>query len=223
VLFLHGDYDMKKIDKENERTAKDMIRSVLEKSKNPCVFFSGGKNSLVLLNYSKEYGPQDLSVIYVDTGLEFPEVQSYMEKIKKLWKLNLIIIKPEEEFNEHAKKNECSCEHQKKEIFLRILLQKKYDCILIGDTSESHDSISTAESTHPDLISVIFKPLLSFTRSDIWDTIRTYNLPYCSLYDKGYQKIDCVSCSTKNQVTENTLIQDDEEIIKEKLKKLGYL
>ena len=221
--FSSRDYDMTQINNEKEAKAIDIIRSALVKSKNPCVCFSGGKNSLVLLNYLIEYGPSDLSVIYIDTGSEFPEVQSYIKKVKKLWKLNLIIVKSEEQFNETPKKNDCSCNYRKEETLVRILSQRNYDCVLIGDTSESLTSLSNTVITYPELLSVIVKPLFQFTSNDIWNHIREHNLPLCSLYEKGYQKIDCVSCSRMNQIAENTLIQDDEEIIKEKLKKLGYL
>ncbi|MCJ7424014.1 phosphoadenosine phosphosulfate reductase family protein [Candidatus Bathyarchaeota archaeon] len=214
---------MTMINKDKEIKAIDIIRSALAKSKNPCLCFSGGKNSLVLMNYLIEHGPPDLLIIYIDTGLEFPEVQSYIQKMKKLWKLNLIVVKPEEQFNETPKNNDCPCDHRKKETIVRILSQKNYDCVFIGDTSESLTSLSNAVISYPELLSVIVKPLFQFTSNDIWNHIREHNLPHCSLYEKGYQKIDCVSCSHRNKIPENTLIQDDEEIIKEKLKKLGYL
>ena len=175
------------------------------------------------MNFLRQCGPSDLSVIHIDTDLEFPEVQSYIQKMKKLWKLNLITVKCEGCINKITNENDCSCEHRKKEEFVKILSQKNYDCILIGDTSESDKSLSDVVVSHPELSSVIVKPLFQFTSNDIFDYIRINNLPRCSLYEKGYQKIDCVLCSRKNQVEENTLKQDDEEIIKEKLKKLGYL
>jgi phosphoadenosine phosphosulfate reductase len=216
-------YNMTKIDTEKERNAIDIIRSAIVKSKNPCICFSGGKNSLVLLNYLKEYGPSDLSVIYIDTGSEFPEVQSFIQKMKKLWKLNLIIVKPEEQFNETKKNNDCPCNHRKIETLVRILSQRNFDCVFIGDTSESHTFLSNLALSNSELVSIFVKPLFQFTSDDIWDIIREYNLPHCSLYEKGYQKIDCLLCSPINHIAENTLKQDDEEIIKEKLKKLGYL
>jgi phosphoadenosine phosphosulfate reductase len=215
---------MTKINTEKERDAIDIIRSAIVKSKNPCMCFSGGKNSLVLLNYLKKYGPSDLSVIYIDTGSEFPEVQSFIQKMKKLWKLNLINVKPENQFNETTKNNDCTCVHRKKETLVRILSQRNFDCVFIGDTSESHTSLSNAGISHPELLSVLVKPLFQFTSNDIWNNIREYNLPHCSLYEKGYQKIDCVSCYILHNNTDVTnKNKDDEVLIKEKLKKLGYL
>ena len=37
-------------------------------------------------------------------------------------------------------------------------------------------------------------PILDFTHDDIWEYIRTHNLPYCSLYDEGFKRIGCVLC-----------------------------
>lgn len=48
-------------------------------------------------------------------------------------------------------------------------------------------------------------PLLHWTEQEIWDYIKMRNLPYCSLYDKGFKRIGCVLCpmqSRKNKLIE---------------------
>jgi phosphoadenosine phosphosulfate reductase len=43
-------------------------------------------------------------------------------------------------------------------------------------------------------------PLLEWTSSDIWGHIRNHGLPYCSLYDEGWDRIGCVVCPFENDV-----------------------
>jgi phosphoadenosine phosphosulfate reductase len=67
-------------------------------------------------------------------------------------------------------------------------------------------------------------PTEQFQPDDIWQYIHAYNLPYCSLYDTGHTMVDCKPCSHIDEARQkNSLMPDEEEHIKEKLKKLGYL
>ncbi len=40
----------------------------------------------------------------------------------------------------------------------------------------------------------ILCPILYWTESDVWQFIRSHNMPYCSLYDEGYTRLGCVGC-----------------------------
>lgn len=37
-------------------------------------------------------------------------------------------------------------------------------------------------------------PILDWTSDDVWEYIRTNEIPYCSLYDEGYSRIGCIMC-----------------------------
>ena len=37
-------------------------------------------------------------------------------------------------------------------------------------------------------------PIIDWTDQDVWDYIRSRNLPYCSLYDEGKTRIGCIMC-----------------------------
>jgi phosphoadenosine phosphosulfate reductase len=37
-------------------------------------------------------------------------------------------------------------------------------------------------------------PIIDWTSKDVWEYIKTYNLPYCSLYDEGFKRLGCVLC-----------------------------
>lgn len=41
---------------------------------------------------------------------------------------------------------------------------------------------------------IIINPIIDWSESDVWDFIRENNLPYCSLYDEGFERLGCIGC-----------------------------
>lgn len=58
------------------------------------VAFSGGKDSLVVLDLVRQVDPA-APVVWFDSGLDFPEVPLYIEQLAHQWQLNLSIITAE--------------------------------------------------------------------------------------------------------------------------------
>ncbi len=68
---------------------------------------------------------------------------------------------------------------------------------------------------HRTLDKTFIRPIIEFTNSDIWQFIREYDLPYCSLYDEGvkrkgygkgyFKRLGCVLCPFSRQVELETL------------------
>lgn len=40
----------------------------------------------------------------------------------------------------------------------------------------------------------ILNPIIDWEDEDVWEFIKTYNIPYCSLYDQGYKRLGCIGC-----------------------------
>ena len=59
---------------------------------NVYVSFSGGKDSTVLLNIARSLFP-DIKAVYVDTGLEYPEVKEFIREFE-----NVDVIRPKMSF-----------------------------------------------------------------------------------------------------------------------------
>lgn len=36
--------------------------------------------------------------------------------------------------------------------------------------------------------------IIDWTTQEVWEFIKTYNVPYCELYDKGYTRLGCIGC-----------------------------
>lgn len=62
------------------------------------VSFSGGKDSTVLLTIARQCFP-DIEAVFVDTGLEYPEIRAYVKTFD-----NVTIIRPKMRFDEVIKK-----------------------------------------------------------------------------------------------------------------------
>jgi len=75
------------------------------------VFWSGGKDSTVVLHLALNEWNGDFIPVFVDTGITIPETIRYVKRISKLWNLRLKIIKPKIDFwNEVIK---CGFPHHK--------------------------------------------------------------------------------------------------------------
>ncbi|MCK4353753.1 MAG: phosphoadenosine phosphosulfate reductase family protein [Dehalococcoidia bacterium] len=77
--------------------------------------------------------------------------------------------------------------------------------------------------------------ILHFTERDIWNTIKSYNIPYCSLYEIGYRSLGARTSSNPGKVGVPAWEQDiehvperagrrqDKEKAMERMRQLGYM
>ena len=93
-------HDLQALPLEEKVTlTKLRVTEAYEYSKGNCyVSFSGGKDSTVLLMICRELYP-DMKAVFVDTGLEFPEVKKHVKSFD-----NVEIIRPEMSFREVLEK-----------------------------------------------------------------------------------------------------------------------
>jgi phosphoadenosine phosphosulfate reductase len=62
--------------------------------------------------------------------------------------------------------------------------------VLNDDNEESRRMVEQCYRTQKTLLN----PIVDWLDEDVWEFIRTYNLPYCSLYDEGFKRLGCVGC-----------------------------
>jgi phosphoadenosine phosphosulfate reductase len=79
------------------------------------------------------------------------------------------------------------------------------------------------------------RPILHFTEKDLWDTYAAFNIPYCSLYERGYRSLGAKTTSLISiegvpawkQDLENTEERagrrQDKEQAMERMRQLGYM
>lgn len=62
--------------------------------------------------------------------------------------------------------------------------------ILVNDNEESRRTIESCFRRHK----TVLNPIIDWEDEDVWEFIRTYNVPYCELYDQGFERIGCIGC-----------------------------
>jgi len=50
------------------------------------------------------------------------------------------------------------------------------------------------QTCYKDGTKTYFSPIIDWTTRDVWEFIRRENIPYCSLYDEGFERLGCVLC-----------------------------
>ena len=211
---------------EKTKQTKEIIKEALFRAKVPFVGFTGGKDSLVTLHLLKEVSKGPLSVLFIDTSAHFSEIYHFIEKMQKLWRFNLVIEKNEEALGLiKVAKDKAECCYQLKTQVLRNSIKKyEIDYLFTGLRREEEGKNCPGDYLSLSGEYVRVNPVEYFSDKDIWDYIKEYNLPYCSLYDKGYRNIDCIQCTLppRGQVNERMDEEKDKREVAEKLRSLGY-
>lgn len=52
----------------------------------------------------------------------------------------------------------------------------------------------SVEHCQKDKTKIYINPIIEWTDEDIWEFIRSNNIPYCKLYDEGWKRIGCLFC-----------------------------
>lgn len=67
---------------------------------------------------------------------------------------------------------------------------KKGGFILINDNDESRQVIEQCYVR----MKTSLNPIIDWQDEDVWAFIHINNIPYCSLYDEGFERIGCIGC-----------------------------
>jgi phosphoadenosine phosphosulfate reductase len=215
---------------QKEAKSRKIIKEAIEKfgKDKTAIAWSGGKDSTTLLYLIKqEFGKVPISVLNVDTSVEFKEIYHFREKIAKEWGLNLIIVKNEKALKTiKIAENKKECCHQLKTIpLIEAITSYSWEALFAAvrwDEQEARiDEVYFSERENPSHLRI--HPILHFTEADIWSYIRKYNVPYCELYNRGYRSLGCKPCtnSAKEGSERKGRAKEKEEIMK-RLRTLGY-
>lgn len=213
------------------------------------VSFSGGKDSTVLLDIVRSLYP-DVVAVFVDTGLEYPEIREFVKTID-----NVIWLRPKIPFTEvikeygypviskdvsekiyQVRKNPEGCRKKYFDSESDYVKKygKRYDMSKWNWLKNSDIPISSYccnelkkkpvkayekdTGKHPmlgtmaeesQLRTIVYlkkgcnafeskrpmsNPLGFWQESDIWEYLKTYNVPYSKIYDMGYKRTGCMFC-----------------------------
>jgi phosphoadenosine phosphosulfate reductase len=163
----------------------------------------------VLLHMAYEIDP-NITVFSVDTGRLPQETYDLIEVMRERYpKLNLDLLSPKAEsvaklvgkhgpnlFYKSVENRMLCCQVRK------VLPLQRYlgglDAWITGlrrDQWATRSDIRKVEIDHDHGAIVKLNPLAEWTEDEVFDYVRDNDLPYNSLYDKGYTSIGCAPCT----------------------------
>lgn len=215
---------------DKEKLSMDIIKIVVDKFpfKAIATTFTGGKDSTILLHLILRVlnGVIPFRVFNIDTSFKFKKVYEFRDKLAHMWNLYLIVLKNEEVIKSMDKPiSPETCCHLLKTIPLNNAINKYninalMTAIRWDEQEARREEIYFSQKDNH----VRVQPILHFTEKDVWDYIRKYNVPYCSLYDEGYRSLGCEPCtqpSTPGGPERSGRAQDKEAIMR-RLRDFGY-
>ncbi len=163
--------------------------------------WTGGKDSTTTLHLLRDLsgGQVPIPVLNIDTSVKFKEIYEFRDRLAREWGLNLIV-----ERNDEALKTikiaedrvEC-CLKLKAEVIANALVKYGWQALIVAlRWDEQQDRTGESyfvERDHPPHVRV--HPILHFTEMDIWAYIKKNNVPFCSLYRRGYRSLGCEPCT----------------------------
>jgi len=195
--------------REKEKEAIDFLKNTFEKFDFPAVVsISGGKDSAVALSLARKVD-RNISVIYMNTTLDFPETVEYIHRLRREWKLNLIEIFPERTFLDLAKElgppssmMPWCCQTQKFAPFNKYLNEHYPKEVLSVEglrrfESEKRMDYKRISGNRAIPRKKAICPILNWTMLDVWLYILWKKIPFNPIYKYGYERIGCWACPHK--------------------------
>jgi len=267
-----------------------ILREAKARFKKPCMLWSTGKDSTVLLHMIfNMFYEIPFDIVHIDTGKLFPQMYKFRDMISSGWHIPLKIAKKEDckEIDLESEDGIFNCCMCRKTMALKELFQKEhYDAAILGirwdelgvRSKEHYFSPRThmwewkvvREKTKEELkegdaplVSLVepelwelyqsdfgkdcehvrVHPILHWTELDIWEYIKTYDVPVNPLYFSKdglrFRSLGCMQCTTPIESKATTIDDFQYEInvssggeregrkqkdkIMERLRYLGYM
>ncbi len=192
--------------KNIEGNAVSDIRSFVKgKSQPMTASFSGGKDSLAALGIAMKV-TKDIELLYINTGLEFPETVEYVEAFAKKNDMRLHMARADHAFKENvdtfgppAKDFRWCCKVCKLGP-ITDMISKEYPKgtitvegnRMLESFARSRIGFVTKNPFVPNQINL--NPVRTWSAAEIWGYIWMKGLEYNPLYERDFERIGCYLC-----------------------------
>ena len=182
--------------------------------------FSGGKDSIVILDLVKRSGvPFDAH--YNVTGIDPPELVRFIRTFPEVKR-----HRPENTMWQLIEKNglptrwaRFCCRYLKEGggVGRNILTGVRWE------ESVKRSKRRMTEACMKDETKMYIHPIIDWSSRDVWGYIREKKLPYCSLYDEGWKRIGCIMCPNSDMKSHSLRWPRYAELYKKALNKFWQL
>jgi sulfate adenylyltransferase subunit 2 len=189
-----------------------ILREVAAEMERPCLLFSGGKDSIVMLNLArKAFAPARIPfpVMHVDTGLNFPEILAFRDRWIDQLGLQLVVASVQDAIDRGLVREEPNGSRNRiqTQVLLEAAEQNKFDALLGGGRRDEEKSRAKErvfsfrdefgqwdpKNQRPEIWnlyngrvfpgeSIRVFPLSNWTELDVWTYIETEDIEIPELY-----------------------------------------
>jgi phosphoadenosine phosphosulfate reductase len=182
---------------------RDRLVAVFRDFDRVLVTSSFGTTSVILLHMLHQVKPNH-PVHFVDTGYHFRETLDFAERLKRMWNLNLVLVRPGED--EHARtRQQRSWEHQA-DLCCKVnkvnplkALKRRHEVWISGMLGGTNAHRKSLPMFKQDGELLRFYPLIDMTPDEAEAYQVIYDLPKHPLSAKGYGSIGCSHCTQKGE------------------------
>lgn len=210
----------------------NIIRKTLKeyRPEDVAIAFKGGKDTMAMLHIIRSIykGKIPFKLMFNDTTMEFPETYEFIEKMEKLWNLDLKVVKHSAKelqkfhaLKDPAAKNELA-RLMKITAIENALKKYKFKAFMAAIRRDEHPARAKEKYFARRKNHLRIHPMLHFTEKDIWDYIHLFGVPYSTLYDQGYRSVGEKLYTEKSQGKERSGREAEKEKVMAKLRKMGY-
>jgi phosphoadenosine phosphosulfate reductase len=141
--------------------------------------------------------------VSVDTGLKFPQVTAFRDRLCADWGVRLVVARPQVDVAAYpvAEDKLACCRDLKIAPLGRALRENGVGVLLTGLRRDEHPSrahrpyAERREATEATPAHWQVNPILDWTEMDVWAFLTGEALPYCELYHEGYRSLGCMPCT----------------------------
>ena len=191
-----------------ESNAVSDIRSFIKgKSQPVTVSFSGGKDSLAAYGIASKAVPS-LELIFVDTGIEFPETLRYVKEFAKERKLRLHKAEAGNAFWDNvqtfgppAKDFRWCCKVCKLGPITELISERFKNGTITVEGNRSLESFARSNTTFVSKNPFVpnqttLNPIRGWNASEVWGYIWMKGFRYNPMYDRDFERIGCYLCAS---------------------------
>jgi phosphoadenosine phosphosulfate reductase len=192
--------------------AAELVRFALQRfSPRIAVASSFGAEDVVLIHLAAQVRP-DFRIFTLDTDFLFPQTYALIEDIERLYHIRVERttprLTPEEQAEEFgaalwSREPDKCCNIRKVEPLTRML--GDLDAWITGIRRDQAPTRANACKLEWDAKFGLVKinPLADWKWEQVWDYIRSHDIPYNPLHDQGYPSIGCTYCTRPLQAGED--------------------
>ncbi len=193
-----------------EQSPQEILAYALREFDNIAISFSGAED-VVLIDMAKKIKPE-IEVFCLDTGRLHAETYQFLEQVRDHYGLKLEILSPDGDavrklvtekglFSFYKDDHKECCGIRKIRPLRNKLLE--LDAWVTGQRRDQSPGTRAGipviqddkTFARPSETLTKFNPLANWSSAQVWDYIRSNDVPYNSLHDKGFISIGCEPCT----------------------------